>query len=70
MFFTRRNSDTCKSMSNIVSNLQQEAKKRREGDGREDSRLKSLAKKRLMDLVALINAFSVSPILVKLLFDF
>lgn len=70
MIFRRRNPDTCKSMSNIVSNLQQEAKKRQEGDGREDSRLKSLVKKRLMDLVALINAFSISPILVKLLFDF
>ena len=70
MIFMRRNPDTCKSMSNIVSGLQQEAKKRQEGDGRQGLRLKSLVKKRLMDLVALINAFSVSPILVKLLIDF
>lgn len=70
MIFTRRNPDTCESMSNTVSNLEQEVKKRQEGDGRQDLRLKSLVKKRLMDLVALINIFSVFLILVKLLTDF
>lgn len=70
MIFTGRNPDICKSMSNIVSNLQHEAKKRQDRDGRQDLKLESLVRKTLMDLVALTNSSFVSPIPVKLLTDF